>query len=179
MLDVTFKAGFLQAMRRMLRPVVRQLIVYGVPYSSFSRLLEDAEKSGLIRLRRDSRSGTYVIDDPLNQIWGDYFDALEFAKMGLDFANKERLQEFKFIDLGLVYDKAAKTFFVTVPVEGFTFFEEEGELQADFDYNGRDRLAERSAYLGITQTVQRADRSGRRRVAPVRSRFATVETDRF
>ncbi len=76
--------------------------------------------------------GTYVLDDPLNQIWGDYFDALEFAKLGLDFANKERLQEFKFIDLGLVYDKAARTFFVTVPVEGFTFFEEEGELQADF-----------------------------------------------
>lgn len=76
--------------------------------------------------------GTYVIDDPLNQIWGDYFDALEFAKMGLDFANKERLQEFKFIDLGLVYDKAARTFFVTVPAEGFTFYEEEGKLQADF-----------------------------------------------
>jgi GWxTD domain-containing protein len=76
--------------------------------------------------------GTYVIDDPLNQIWGDYFDALEFAKMGLDFANKERLQEFRFIDLGLVYDKAAKTFFVTVPLEGFIFLEEEGMLQADF-----------------------------------------------
>jgi len=76
--------------------------------------------------------GTYVIDDPLNQIWGDYFDALEFAKLGLDFANKERLQEFKFIDLELVYDQEAKTFFVTVPVEGFTFYEEEGELQADF-----------------------------------------------
>lgn len=32
-------------------------------YSSFSRLLEDAEKSGLIHLRRDQRSGTYVIDE--------------------------------------------------------------------------------------------------------------------
>ena len=32
-------------------------------YSSFSRLLEDAEKSGLIHLRRDPRSGTYVIDE--------------------------------------------------------------------------------------------------------------------
>ncbi len=34
-------------------------------YSSFSRLLEDAEKHGLIRLRKDSRSGTYVIDEIL------------------------------------------------------------------------------------------------------------------
>jgi uncharacterized protein (TIGR00288 family) len=32
-------------------------------YSSFSRLLEDAEKHGLIKLRKDSRSGTYVIDE--------------------------------------------------------------------------------------------------------------------
>ena len=37
-----------------------------------------------------------------------------------------------------------------------------GKLQADFEYNGKDRLAERSAYLGVTQTVQPADRSGRR-----------------
>ncbi len=34
-------------------------------YSSFSRLLEDAEKHKLIRLHRDSRSGTYVIDEVL------------------------------------------------------------------------------------------------------------------
>jgi uncharacterized protein (TIGR00288 family) len=34
-------------------------------YSSFSRLLEDAEKHRLIELRRDGRSGTYVIDDVL------------------------------------------------------------------------------------------------------------------
>lgn len=32
-------------------------------YSSFSRLLEDAQKNGIIKLSRDSRSGTYVIDD--------------------------------------------------------------------------------------------------------------------
>jgi len=76
--------------------------------------------------------GTYVIDNPLNQIWGDYFDALEFAKMGLDFANKERLQEFAFLDFDLVYEEAEQTFFVTVPLAGFTFYEEEGELQADF-----------------------------------------------
>jgi hypothetical protein len=30
-------------------------------YSSFSRLLEDAERNGLIKLRRDPRSGTYVV----------------------------------------------------------------------------------------------------------------------
>ena len=34
-------------------------------YSSFSRLLEDAEKHDLIELRRDGRSGTYVIDEVL------------------------------------------------------------------------------------------------------------------
>jgi hypothetical protein len=34
-------------------------------YSSFSRLLEDAEANGLIRLRKDARSGTYVIEDVL------------------------------------------------------------------------------------------------------------------
>jgi hypothetical protein len=32
-------------------------------YSSFSRLLEDAAKHDLITLRRDPRSGTYVIDE--------------------------------------------------------------------------------------------------------------------
>jgi uncharacterized protein (TIGR00288 family) len=32
-------------------------------YSSFSRLLEDAERNGLIHLRRDARSGTYVISE--------------------------------------------------------------------------------------------------------------------
>ena len=32
-------------------------------YPSFSRLLEDAQKQGLIRLRRDPRSGTYVVED--------------------------------------------------------------------------------------------------------------------
>jgi len=34
-------------------------------YSSFSRLLEDAQNEGLIKLRRDSRSGTYVIEELL------------------------------------------------------------------------------------------------------------------
>lgn len=32
-------------------------------YSSFSRLLEDAQRNGLVRLRRDDRSGTYVIEE--------------------------------------------------------------------------------------------------------------------
>ena len=32
-------------------------------YSSFSRLLEDAQRKGLVHLRRDARSGTYVIDE--------------------------------------------------------------------------------------------------------------------
>ncbi len=32
-------------------------------YSSFTRLLEDAERTGLVKLRRDSRSGTYVIEE--------------------------------------------------------------------------------------------------------------------
>ncbi len=34
-------------------------------YRSFSRLLEDAEKDKLIVLRRDERSGTYVVDEVL------------------------------------------------------------------------------------------------------------------
>lgn len=34
-------------------------------YSSFSRLLEDAQAAGLVKLRRDARSGTYVIDEVL------------------------------------------------------------------------------------------------------------------
>ena len=32
-------------------------------YSSFIRLLEDAEQYGLVKLRKDPRSGTYVVDD--------------------------------------------------------------------------------------------------------------------
>jgi uncharacterized protein (TIGR00288 family) len=32
-------------------------------YASFSRLLEDAERRGLVKLRRDPRSGTYVIEE--------------------------------------------------------------------------------------------------------------------
>jgi uncharacterized protein (TIGR00288 family) len=32
-------------------------------YKSFSRLLEDAEKHGLIRLSKDARSGTYVVEE--------------------------------------------------------------------------------------------------------------------
>ncbi len=78
--------------------------------------------------------GTYVIDNPLQQIWGDYFDALEFAQMGLDFANKERLREFAFLNFDLVYEEREQTFHVTVPLDGFTFYEEEGELQADFAF---------------------------------------------
>lgn len=31
-------------------------------YATFSELLEDAQKQGLVKLRRDERSGTYVID---------------------------------------------------------------------------------------------------------------------
>lgn len=34
-------------------------------YSSFGKLLEDAQKHKLIKLRKDSRSGTYVIDEVL------------------------------------------------------------------------------------------------------------------
>jgi len=34
-------------------------------YNSFSRLLEDAQRSGIVRLRKDERSGTYVIDEVL------------------------------------------------------------------------------------------------------------------
>ena len=33
-------------------------------YPSFSRLLEDAERRGLVKLRRDPRSGTYMIEEP-------------------------------------------------------------------------------------------------------------------
>ena len=36
-------------------------------YSSFSRLLEDAERRGLVKLARDPRSGTYVIERVLEQ----------------------------------------------------------------------------------------------------------------
>jgi hypothetical protein len=35
-------------------------------YTSFSRLLEDAQNHGLVRLRRDERSGTYVIEEILD-----------------------------------------------------------------------------------------------------------------
>lgn len=75
---------------------------------------------------------TYVIDNPLAQIWGDYFEALEYAKMGLDFANKERLQEYRFLNLELKYDKAGGEFTVTVPVKNLTFIEEDGVLKAEF-----------------------------------------------
>jgi len=34
-------------------------------YTSFSRLLEDAQKNDLIKLRKDARSGTYVIDEAI------------------------------------------------------------------------------------------------------------------
>jgi hypothetical protein len=34
-------------------------------YSSFGRLLEDAQRHGLIKLRKDARSGTWVIDEVL------------------------------------------------------------------------------------------------------------------
>jgi GWxTD domain-containing protein len=78
---------------------------------------------------------TYVIDNPLRQIWGDYFEALEFAKMGLDFANKDRLQEYRFLDFELNYDRAGGNFVVTVPVKNFTFMEEEGLLKADFVFS--------------------------------------------
>lgn len=75
---------------------------------------------------------TYVIDNPLAQIWGDYFEALEYAKMGLDFANKERLQEYRFLNLELKYDRTGEEFTVTVPVTNLTFIEEGGLLKADF-----------------------------------------------
>jgi uncharacterized protein (TIGR00288 family) len=35
-------------------------------YRSFNRLLEDAEKHGLVKIHRDDRSGTYVIDDVID-----------------------------------------------------------------------------------------------------------------
>lgn len=75
---------------------------------------------------------TYVLDDPLHQIYGDYFEALEFAKLGLDFANKERLQEFVYLDFDLEYDRDARKFQLILPIEKFTFYVEEGNLQADF-----------------------------------------------
>jgi GWxTD domain-containing protein len=75
---------------------------------------------------------TYVIDNPLAQIWGDYFEALEYAKMGLDFANKERLKEYSFLNLELKYDRAGGQFTVIVPVKNLTFIEEDGQLKADF-----------------------------------------------
>ncbi len=77
---------------------------------------------------------TYVLDDPLNQIYGDYFEALEFAKLGLDFANKERLQEFVYLDFDLEYDTDARKFQIILPIEKFTFYVEEGNLQADFNF---------------------------------------------
>lgn len=35
-------------------------------YTSFSRLLEDAQKHGLVRLRKDARSGTYVVEEAVD-----------------------------------------------------------------------------------------------------------------
>jgi len=75
---------------------------------------------------------TYVIDNPMDQIWGDYFEALEFAKLGLDFANKDRIQEFAFLNLDLEYDRNPGNFVLAVPVKNFTFIEEDGQLKADF-----------------------------------------------
>ena len=34
-------------------------------YTHFSRLLEDAEKNKLIKVHKDQRSGTYIIDELL------------------------------------------------------------------------------------------------------------------
>ncbi len=39
-------------------------------YSSFGRLLEDAQRHGLIKLRKDGRSGTWVIDEVLEEAAG-------------------------------------------------------------------------------------------------------------
>jgi len=39
-------------------------------YSSFGRLLEDAQRHGLIKLRKDPRSGTWVIDEVLEDAAG-------------------------------------------------------------------------------------------------------------
>src|SRR5262249_42045570 len=39
-------------------------------YRSFSELLEDAEKNGLLELERDSRSGTYVVSRFGNEMQG-------------------------------------------------------------------------------------------------------------
>jgi len=36
-------------------------------YSSFSKLLEDAQKNKLIKVHKDQRSGTLIIDDLLEQ----------------------------------------------------------------------------------------------------------------
>jgi len=36
-------------------------------YRSFNRLLEDAQKQKLIAIHKDARSGTYVIDEVLEE----------------------------------------------------------------------------------------------------------------
>jgi hypothetical protein len=65
-------------------------------------------------------------------IYGDFFGALEMAKLG--YAPQTGDEAKKFMDFELDYDKRSKEMVVSLPVEGISFREEEGKLKVDFEF---------------------------------------------
>jgi len=75
--------------------------------------------------------GQYTLD-PYSGIYGDFFGAIERAKLG--YTREEDIFGKKFVDFDVEYNKGKQEIVVSLPITSLVFEEEGGILKADFGF---------------------------------------------
>jgi GWxTD domain-containing protein len=79
----------------------------------------------------DRGDGRYALD-PYSGIYGDFFGAIERAKLG--YTREEDIFGNEFVDFDVEYDKEKQEIVVSLPTTSLVFIEEEGIFKADFEF---------------------------------------------
>jgi len=79
----------------------------------------------------DRGDGRYTLN-PYSGIYGDFFGAIERAKLG--YTREEDIFGNKFVDFDVEYNKEKQEIVVSLPIKSLVFGEEEGIFKADFEF---------------------------------------------
>ncbi len=93
-------------------------------YYDFNFAIEFVDKRG---------NGTYTFD-PYFGVHGEFFDALEEARLGKIFRTEGELKQ-RFVDFKAAFDPEKSEIIVSLPINALTFRDEEGLLKADFQFD--------------------------------------------
>jgi GWxTD domain-containing protein len=98
--------------------------------------------------------GSYTI----GKIDGDLFGAIDRAKMGVTFS--ERNTSARFLKFDLTYDKGRHEFRLTIPAKTLSFKDEGGMIAADFDftfYIYKEGASQKEMFVDVKRFSETAD----------------------